>query len=94
MKNLIKRITSLIVIIIFILGFQSFINPLSAPISKAQSSIVYLTGCPSAYAIYVNIVGTDDAPPFGMSMEDDLTEYSTSGTETFISPPGFDHSLF
>jgi len=28
---------------------------------------------------------TANAPPLGMSMEDDLIEYSISGTETFVS---------
>jgi len=89
MKNIIKKIASYIVIITVLLGVQSFINPIPAPIPKAQSSIVYITGCPTAYAMYVNIVGTDDGPPFGMTMEDDLTELTISGTETFIS----DHTI-
>ncbi len=89
MKNIIKKIVSFTVVLTVLLGIQSFMNPVPEPIPMAQSSIVYITNCPTAYAMYVNIVGTDDAPPLGMSMEDDLIEFSISGTETFIS----DHDI-
>lgn len=89
MRNTFKRIISYTVVIAVLIGVQSFINPNPVPNSMAQSSIVYITSCPTAYAMYVNIVGADDEPPFGMSMEDDLFEYSISGTETFIS----DHDI-
>ncbi len=89
MKNKIRRIISFAVIFTALIGIQSFMNPNPEPISEAVSSIVYITGCPTAYSMYVNIVGTDDEPPFGMTMEDDLFEFSISGTETFIS----DHDI-
>ena len=85
MKNIIRKIISFTVALSVLAGIQSFINPNPEPIPLAQSSIVYITDCPNAYAMYMNIVGTDDAPPYGMTMEDDLMEFSISGTETFIS---------
>jgi len=49
------------------------------PITNSRiqnSSIVYITDCPTAYAMYVNIVGTDDAPPLGMSTEVKMVYFS------------------
>jgi len=85
MKIIINKIVSFTIVLTVLTGIQSFINPNPEPIPLAQSSIVYITDCPTAYAMYVNIVGTDDEPPSGMSMEDDIFEYSISGTETFDS---------
>ncbi len=70
------------------LGIQSFRSPNLMPNSNALGTIVYITGCPTAYAMYVNIVGTSGDPSW-MEMEDDIMEYSISGTETFYS----DHDI-